>query len=46
MPGPSPGWLLDLDGNIKARWMATALLSRGTELGLQACLTPLYSSRQ
>ncbi len=29
-----PGWLLDPDGNIRARWMATTL-SEGTEPGLE-----------
>jgi hypothetical protein len=33
----SLGWPLDSDGNVRARWMVTALL-QGTELGLQACL--------
>jgi hypothetical protein len=38
MPGPTPGWSHDCDGNIAARWMAAAPVYRSTEFGLQACL--------
>jgi hypothetical protein len=41
MPGLNPGLVaIDPDGNIGARRMVIALISQGTELGLQVCLAP------
>ncbi len=38
MPGLSPGWPHDPDGNIGAREMVAIPTCRDTELGLQATL--------
>ena len=41
----TPGWSLDLDGNIEARWMVTTLILSGYRTRLTGLLGPLPIER-